>query len=624
MAIHHDADKESKKGSFGYGDLFLYKFMYRYIAPYRRQVIITLLYTVVVSFLTISGPILLLRAVDTFLSKETLPLFGISFLDNIVNQIHLILPKIELIWLEIAILAGSYLLLQILTFYFTYKQSLIIGSVGLKATLQMRHDLFAHLQELDMSYHDKNEIGRIMSRTTTDVGAIRQFFGGSIVQNILNLFTVVTVAIVILFLDPILSIVSFSLILPLLLVSSLSRKYARPRRKEARRTNSVLMAYLGESISGIKVTKGLNREYENEKIFATYNNDRKNAMIRANNLNMFFFTVMLFFSSLGIALIVLFGGLRVMAGVITLGTLLAFLNYNTIMFRPIVILGNFYEQLQDALTGAERIFALLDTPTKIPWNQHLKQLPTIKGQVDFNNIQFQYISDNPIYENFDLSVPAGKTIAFVGHTGAGKSTLVNILSRMYEFQGGQLLIDGINIRDVSLPSYRDQIAIIPQDFFLFSTSVRENLRLGNPIATDDEMWKALETVGMKREIEKLPLGLNSPLQERGDRLSHGQRQLIVFASVLLANPRILVLDEATSSVDVFTELLIQDAIKYLLKGRTTFIIAHRLSTIREADIIVVIDQGKIIEKGTHKELLQKEGAYYKLVRNQIDLAEVLV
>ncbi|MHA2362548.1 MAG: ABC transporter ATP-binding protein [Candidatus Hodarchaeales archaeon] len=626
--IHHDADKETKKGSFGYSDWFLYKFMFSYIIPYKREVIITLSYMLLVSIFTIYGPILLQRAVDNFTLTETISPYGIKPLDDIaviiIDFFSLNYPSINPLWVEIAIFAISYLFVQGLIFFFSYRQFLIIGSVGLKATIKIRHDLFEHLQELDMSYHDNNEVGRIMSRTTTDVEAIRQFLGGSIVQNVLNIFTVIAVAIVIISIDPILSLVSFSLVLPILFISSLARKYSRPRRKEARRTNSVLMANLGESIAGIKVTKGQNRELENQKIFANYNQDRKDAMIRAMSLNIIFFSSMLFFSTLGVALLVLVGGMRYLAGAITIGILLAFLNYNAIMFRPIVILGNFYEQLQDALTGAERIYALLDTETKVPWNKNYPSLDFIEGNVQFNELKFEYFPGNPIYDNFNLSVQSGKKIALVGHTGAGKSTIVNILSRMYEYQNGSLLIDGVDIQQVSLPSFRKQIAIVPQDFFLFSFSVRENLQLGSPDATKEEMWDALETVGLANEIRKLENGLETPLQERGARLSIGQGQLLVFAAVLLANPRILVLDEATSSVDVFTELKIQEAIKKLMKGRTTFIIAHRLSTIREADSIIYIDKGKIIEKGTHEELIDRKGQYYKLVKSQIELAEIVV
>ena len=251
-------------------------------------------------------------------------------------------------------------------------------------------------------------------------------------------------------------------------------------------------------------------------------------------------------------------------------------------------------------------------------------MPEIKGEVNFDHIRFEYIPNKPVYKDFVLDVPSGTKVALVGHTGAGKTTIVNILSRMYRIQGGQLLIDGVNVTNYSLPSYKSQIAVVPQDFFLFSTSLRDNLLLGKPDATDEELWNVLELVNMRKFVQKLPQQLDTPMQERGARLSIGQRQLIIFAAILLADPRIVVLDEATSSVDIFAEILIQKALALVLKGRTSFIIAHRLSTIRDADKIVVIELGEIVEQGTHEELVDKKGFYYELVKNQIDLAESAV
>jgi ATP-binding cassette subfamily B protein len=624
MAIHTDADKELKKGSFGYSDIYLFKFMFSYMKQYKKELILTGFFIVLYSIFTVIAPIILGNALNFFIDTNSYSIFGINFFDDYVIEIinwlsvnHLI----SLFLLQITALAGIYLFVQVLTFISAYLQNIIIGKVGLKATKKIREDLFEHLQELDMSYHDKNEVGRIMSRLTGDVEAIQQFFGGSIIENIMNLFTVITLAVVIVFIDPFLAIISYSLIPVILFLSSLQKQYTRPLHKESRRTNSILMAYLGESIQGMKVTKGMNREQKSEEKFRILNHDKRNADLKANQMNIHFFSVMLLIQSISVALIVLFGGLRYIEGTITAGIILAFLNYNLILFRPVMILGNFYDQLQNALTGAERISALLDTPTKVPNNVNFPKLDDIKGEITFKDITFEYLPNKPVYQNFSLHVPAGTKIAIVGHTGAGKTTIVNILSRMYKIQRGQLLIDGVDVNSISQPSYKSQIAVVPQDFFLFSTSLRNNLLLGKPDATDEEIWNVLELVNMRKFVQRLPEQLDTLMQERGGRLSIGQRQLIIFAAVLLANPKVVVLDEATSSVDVFSEILIQKALELVLKGRTSFIIAHRLSTIRDADKILVIELGKIVEQGTHEELLNKHGFYYELVKNQVDLAE---
>ena len=640
MGIHTDAEKEDKRGSFGYSDMFLYKFMFSYMAKYKKELIVTGFLIVLYSIFTVEAPILIGDAIN-FLDPSqnyTFTFFGIPFLDQLVQNFAQFFNKnyafsilsyhinfsLSLFIMDLFLFALVYLIVQVLTFLTAYYQKFIIGRVGLKATKKIREDLFEHLQELDMSYHDKNEVGRIMSRLTGDVEAIQQFVGGSVIENIMNLFTVITLAIVIGFINPYLAIISYILVPIVLALSMIQKKYTRPYHKESRRTNSILMAYLGESIQGIKVTKGMNREKKSEEKFAILNHDKRNADLHANRMNIIFFTAMLFIQSISLALIVLVGGILYIQNIVTIGVIFTFLNYNIILFRPVMILGNFYDQLQDALTGAERINSLLDTPTKVPLNEDLPKLGEIKGEVSFENVTFEYIPNNPVYKNFNLHVPAGTKVALVGHTGAGKTTIVNILSRMYKIQEGKLLIDGIDINSVSLPSYKSQIAVVPQDFFLFSTSLRENLLLGKPDATDEELWNVLELVNMRKFVQKLPQELDTPMQERGARLSIGQRQLIIFAAVLLADPKIVVLDEATSSVDIFAEILIQKALALVLKGRTSFIIAHRLSTIRDADKIVVIELGEIVEQGTHEELIEKKGFYYELVKNQIELAESVV
>ncbi|MFV2014352.1 MAG: ABC transporter ATP-binding protein [Candidatus Heimdallarchaeota archaeon] len=624
--IHDDSEAESARGSFGYSDWQLYRFMFGYLTPYKSEVIVILFLMLFYSITTAAAPLILFITINRFVSNKTGDIFGIKFLDTISNKVISTfssqLGSLDLIWFEVGVIGFVYVTLLTMTFLFQRAQILRIATLGYKAELAIRLELFKHLQELDMSYHDRNEVGRIMSRLTSDLAAIREMLGGQVVNNVANLITVLTVGVIIYFIDPVLSIVPFVLIPVVIWIGVLSRKYTRPKRKETRRTNSILMANIGESIAGIKVTKGHNRESKNIDIFEGLNEANRKATVEADNMNAIFFPLLLVMSTLGTAFLILVGGLRLIDGAITIGALVAFLNYNAILFRPVVLLGQFYQQLQDALTGAERIYALFETETQIPWNPDKPEMPLVKGEVVFDRIRFEYLPNEPIYEQFSLYVPAGKTIALVGKTGAGKSTIINILSRLYEFQEGELRIDGNEVHDVSLVSYRKQIAAVPQDYFLFSTSIRENLKLGNPQATEDEMFYALEQVGLKEFVLNLENGLDTPLQERGGRLSVGQRQLLMFATVFLANPRILILDEATSSIDVFSELQIQKAVKLLLADRTAFIIAHRLSTIRNADSIVVIDEGNIIEQGTHDELIKQKGQYYELIKNQVELAEI--
>ncbi|UYP46232.1 Vitamin B12 import ATP-binding protein BtuD [Candidatus Lokiarchaeum ossiferum] len=623
---HSDAEKEKATGSFGYKDLTLYKFMFKYTQKYKGLLGGIIWQMILYTIFTAISPLLIKIAMDKF-TDQAATFFDIQWLDAIVIQfidwLVGIFPQVERIWLEVGLVAFLYLLFQAIIFYSSYRRTILMSNMGLQASRDMAQDTFSHLQELDLSYHDRNEVGRIMSRLTSDIMAIREFLGGRVVTNLSNIVTVFVILGFLFSLDLFMALVSVVVIPLILSIGVVGRKSIRARRKENRRLNAQMMANIGESIAGIRVIKTLNRESQNNRNFEKINLANTHATIRSNIIHAVLFPTLLLGSSLGTAFLVLIGGYRYFAGAITIGVLLAFLNYNAILFRPIVILGNLYQELQDALTGAERIKSLLDTETKVPWNLHLPDLPPIEGAIAFDNITFEYYDNVPIYDPINLNISAGMTIALVGKTGAGKTTIINILSRLYKLKKGRLLVDDQEISDFSLPSFRKQITSVPQDFFVFSGSVRDNLHLGDPKATDKDMWFVLEQVGLKDSIERFEYGLDTPLQERGKRLSVGQRQLLVFAMALLADPRIIVLDEATSSVDVFSEIKIQKAIKLLLSNRTAFIIAHRLSTIRDADMIAVIDDGNIVEMGTHEELLKKQGAYYTLVRNQIELTEFI-
>lgn len=625
--IHNDAQKEKKEGDFGFKDKVLYKFMLQYMLKYKKQLLLILFFMLLYSLATALAPILIKSMIDKFTSSST-GFSNIDWINKLYQNFISFLTRVmstsndKVIWIEVSIIALCYLILQGFSFFFSYHRTLLMSKLGLYASRDIATDTFKHIQELDMGYHDRNEVGRIFSRLSTDIIAIREFLGGQVVNNLANLITVGFVLGFIFSIDPWLGLVSLSIV-PLIIIGGIiGRRKIRTFRKESRRLNSKMIAFISESIAGIKVTKQMNREQKNIELFGEMNEEVQKSTLKANTVGSILFPYMIFSSTLGTALIILVGGYRIIAGVLTIGSLLAFLNYNAILFRPIVILGNLYQQLQDALTGAERVKALLDTPSTTPWNKELPSIPEIEGNVKFESLSFSYFKDTPIYEDFNLNVSKGKVIALVGKTGAGKTTIINILNRLYPFQDGKLLIDGKEVNDFSLPSFRKQIISIPQDFFIFSGSIRNNLLMGNPNATDKQMWDALKQVGLSSMVKRFGDGLDSFLQDRGRRLSMGQRQLLIFAAALLADPKILILDEATSSIDVFNEIKIQKATKELLKGRTAFIIAHRLSTIRDADQIIVIDKANIIEKGTHEELLEQKGFYYDLIQNQLDLAHV--
>lgn len=625
--IHNDAVKEQKDGDFGYSDGELFRFMFRYALNYKPQLIKIVSLMFCYSVTTALAPILIKVVIDKF-TENTPTFFAVEWLNSLFIQLRmgivnfLSLSSTSIIWVDVGLLAFFYLCLQTLSYIFSYHRSLLMSKLGLFASRDIASETFAHIQELDMGYHDRNEVGRIFSRLSTDIIAIRQFLGGQVVNNLANIVTLVIVLGFVFKLDPILGLVSMSII-PLIIIGGIiGRRKIRVLRKESRRLNAKMIAYISENIAGIKVTKQFNREDKNICLFEEMNDQVKVARTKANTVGSFLFPYMIFASTLGTALIILVGGYRIIAGLLTIGALLAFLNYNSILFRPIVILGNLYQQLQDALTGAERVKALLDTPSTTPWQSDLPALPDIQGKVDLEHIAFSYFENTPIYTDLNLHVPKGQIVAFVGKTGAGKTTIINILNQFYPIQGGKMLIDGYNVHEYSLSSYRKQVVTIPQDFFIFSGSIRYNLMLGNPYATDEEMWDVLDQVGLSATIRRSEQGLDMFLQDRGSKLSMGQRQLLVFAAALLADPKILILDEATSSIDVFNEVKIQHAIDLLLEDRTAFIIAHRMSTIRKADQIYVINESQIEEQGTHEELMEKEGHYYSLIESQIKLTSI--
>jgi ATP-binding cassette subfamily B protein len=522
-----------------------------------------------------------------------------------------IIPKDEkglvstaLLYLGITIIS---FLLNVVSIYYT-------TITGLRIITQIRQEAFYQLQELSLDYYDRESTGRIVSRLTNDVERLLNLLSSGIIDAIVNVLFLGILFFVLFSLDIALTI-TIIIFFPFLAVFIVYfRIKTRAAWQRTRRTLAKVTGYYQEAISGITVTKALSAEDFVTEEFDTLNLDNYDARIRALLLFAIMFPLMDLILTLGTSLVLTVGGISVGKQLISIGTLVAFLSYLTRLTQPVMVLSNFYNNLLSSMAAIERIFDILDTnPSVIP--RMSQEAIDPKGKLEFKNLTFRYSKDSdPVLSEIDFTIQPQETIALVGHTGAGKSTIASILFRFYDFSEGKILLDDTDIRDFDLNQYRSNIAIIPQDSFLFNDSIRNNLLYGNPTATDEEIERALLKVGAYDFV--LSKGLDFKVGERGNRLSMGERQLICFARALLADPKILILDEATSSVDAHTELVIQESLQNILKNRTAIIIAHRLSTIRFVDEIIVLDNGKIKEMGNFQELLQKNGLFSDLYQKQ--------
>ncbi|MGI6208994.1 MAG: ABC transporter ATP-binding protein [Anaerolineae bacterium] len=492
------------------------------------------------------------------------------------------------------------------------RQADILTRTGQGIMYDIRTQLFAHLQRLSMHFFDTHEVGRIISRMTSDVHVLEDFATWAIVQVVNDTFVLLGIVAVMLFMDVRLSLLTFT-VLPLMAIGTFVwRARARDSYREVRRAISRINGSLAENINGVRVVQSLVREALNFTLFDGINRHNLNVNLYAARLSAIYFPSVEFANAVATAMVVWYGGRQVLNGSITEGALVAFILYVGRFFQPVRDLAMRYNSLLATMASGERIFQLLDTSPDVTDKPDAKPLPPIEGHVTFDDVSFSYTPDKPVIEHVSLDVKPGQTVAFVGSTGAGKTSLIKILARFYDVTGGAILIDGHDIRDVTQESLHRQIAIVLQENFLFSGSVLDNIRYGRLEATEEEVIEAAKAVGAHEFITSLPYGYHTEVQEGGAILSTGQRQLIAFARALLAEPRILVLDEATANIDTQTERLIQQALKRLLQGRTSFVIAHRLSTIVQSDLIVVIEHGRVQEMGTHEELLSKRGRYYEL------------
>ncbi len=487
--------------------------------------------------------------------------------------------------------------------------------LGNRIVFDLRNTMFRHIQTLSMSYVDKRGVGSIMTRVQNDVGVINEFFGDGIAGIIANMLILVGIVIVMVTTNWKLALLSF-LVLPIMgLLMSRWRLLAVTTYRATRRTIGVVNANLAESISGMRVVQSFTREDDNLRQFDRLNRDNFDTNRDAARLSSFLFPMVSLLGAIATAVVLVVGGRLVLDTSLSVGELVLFIALIDRFFEPIRDLSQQYTVLQATMAAGERIFEVLDVEPDVKNAPDARPLPPIVGAVDFNGVTFGY-GKTEILHGIDLHIRPGETVAFVGETGAGKSSMINLVMRFYDVWAGAVTIDGYDLREVSQQSLRAQLGIVLQDTFLFGGTVRDNLRFGRPEATDEQIERAARDVGAHEFITRLPDGYDTEVHERGVSLSVGQRQLLSFARALLADPRILILDEATSSIDTQTERIIQEALHRLLQRRTSFVIAHRLSTIREADKVVVMQQGRIVEMGTHDELLAQRGYYYSLYSMQ--------
>jgi len=578
-------------------DSRLMKRLLKYVKPYWRQVAISVFLVIVLAVLNPLRPYITKFAIDDYILKS-----------NYVG-----LAKLSLLLFGLLLVQG---VIQYLLNYTT-------EWIGHKTIFDLRMEIFSHLQRLALKFFDRNPTGRLVTRVTNDVESLNEMYSSGIVLVFGDIFTIIGILYFMFKLSFELSLVTLS-VLPLLFYATfLFREKAREAYREVRTLIARINAFLQEHFSGISVVQVFNREEEEFRKFDQINSKYRDANIKSIFYYAVFFPVVELISAIGIALIIWYGGGEVVKGTVTIGVLISFIQYTEMFFRPVRDLSEKYNIFQTAMASAERIFKLLDTKIFIKQPENPVKLEKVRGEIEFRNVWFKYKDDSDglsdedwILKNVSFKINAGEKVAIVGATGSGKSTIINLIGKFYEVQRGQILIDGIDIKDIDERDLRKHIAIVLQDVMLFSGDILTNITLGNEKIPFEKVVESARLIGADKFIEKLPKGYFEAVHERGANFSVGERQLISFVRALVYDPKILVLDEATSSVDVETEYIVQKAIDKLLENRTAIIIAHRLSTIQNSDRIIVLHKGEVREIGTHMELLEKKGIYYRLYQLQ--------
>jgi ATP-binding cassette subfamily B multidrug efflux pump len=577
-------------------DAHLFKRLLKFAVPYKRLVFFGIILTLLASFLQLAGPYLTKLAIDDYIALKNLP------------GLYLILV--------------IYLVVMVFVFFTQFLQIYVTQFFGQKLMYDIRSKVFSHLQSLSLKFFDKNPVGRLMTRVTSDVESLNQMFTQGIVTIFGDIFLLFGIIVALVYLDLRLALWTFSVIPILFIITFIFRARVRVAFREIRKWIARINSYMQENLTGMSIIQVFNRTDKNYRTFADINDKHTRANVQTVFYYAVFYPAIELVSALAIALVIWRGGIYKLQDATTFGALVAFIQYAQMFFRPISDLSEKYNTLQQAMASSERLFKLLDTEKDIVSPASPVPVNEILGEITFKNVFFAYQSEEYVLKDINFSLRRGESVAIVGHTGAGKTSLINVLGRQYEINSGEILIDGISVKNWDLDNLRQQMAVVLQDVFLFSGTIRDNIRLGNENISDEKIEWAARQVNAHEFIACLPEKYDTQVKERGMTLSMGQKQLISFARALVIDPRILILDEATSSVDTESEILIQDALKTLMYSRTSLIIAHRLSTIKHVDKIIVMHKGKIRESGTHQELIDSRGLYYQLYLLQYKSQEV--
>jgi ATP-binding cassette subfamily B multidrug efflux pump len=583
-----------------------------YLKPYKRVVTFSLTLLLVDSLLQIIGPLLTKIAVDRYLApvahSQTFP-----FLDAWLSKNP---------WTGISQLALLYLGVIVLGFAFDFGQTYLMQWTGQHAMFDLRKQLMSHLQSLDIAYYDKNPVGRMVTRVTTDVDVLNDLFASGLVTIVGDILMLSFVIVVMLRLSPGMTGLMLAVMPVVVLVTIHFRRTAMQSYRRVRIAIAKINAYLQEHVTGIAVLQLFNREERSKREFEKINRDHMIAFKDSINAYGWFYPVVEFLAMMALGLLLAYGGFRIRQGALTLGVLVAFFQYGLRFFRPIQDLSDKYNILQGAMAASERIFRLLDTRPSVVSSPHPKPFPDGSVDIEFDHVWFAYNDEDWVLRDVTFRVEAGETVAVVGHTGAGKTTLTNLLLRFYDVQKGAVRIGGIDLREFDVVDLRRRFGVVLQDPYLFTGTIQSNIHLGTEAITSDQVREAAGQVNLLDFVEELPEHFETAVRERGNGFSTGQKQLISFARALAHRPRILILDEATSSVDTETELRVREALVRLITGRTSLVIAHRLSTIQRADRILVMHKAQLREMGTHQELLARRGIYWKLYQLQYKEQEI--